>query len=156
MKFWEHLSCCVFLCVTGQTAAGASPEIATVRINNRTNYLLTPSATFCRCLHLSLRSTVFGLLGDVLSTPLFVSGDNRGPCCQVTVNAGDEDAARDALEALNVVAVKKPQLLTEGEGLDVAGKAMLALAASPALEVRVESRGGGRWMQIEGCALSRD
>lgn len=51
------------------------------------------------------------------------------------MNAGDEDASREALEALNVVAVKLPQLLTEGKGLDVAGKAMLSLAASPALEV---------------------
>lgn len=66
-------------------------------------------------------------------------GGADGPT-QVTVNAGDEDAARDALEALNVVAAKQPQLLTEGEGLDVTGKAMLSLAASPALEVRA---GGG-------------
>ena len=61
-------------------------------------------------------------------------GGGHGPT-QVTVNAGDEDAARDALEALNVIAAKQPQLLAEGEGLDVTGKAMLSLAASPALEV---------------------
>ncbi|CAN0091173.1 unnamed protein product [Laminaria digitata] len=61
--------------------------------------------------------------------------DDRVSDLQVTVNAGDEDAARDALEALNVVAAKQPQLLTEGEGLDVTGKAMLSLAASPALEL---------------------
>ena len=78
-------------------------------------------------------TTFSGVSGDALPSSLIVGG-GHGPT-QVTVNAGDEDAARDALEALNVIAAKQPQLLAEGEGLDVTGKAMLSLAASPALEV---------------------
>lgn len=54
---------------------------------------------------------------------------------QATVTGGEEDAARDALEALNVVAAKQPELLLNDQGLDAVGKAMLSLAASPALEV---------------------
>lgn len=55
---------------------------------------------------------------------------------QASVQAGEEDAARDALEALNVVGAKQPELLTEGEVLEVVVKAMLALSAGPGLEVR--------------------
>lgn len=120
--------------MTSENAFDGSPPIAVAQI------IIAPIPFFpplpllplCvdACLHTSLWSTVSCLLGDVLHRPpLF------GLFCQATVNAGDEDASREALEALNVVAVKLPQLLTEGKGLDVAGKAMLSLAASPALEV---------------------
>lgn len=75
--------------------------------------------------------------------------DGRGdmglvPCtffvarAQASIHAGEEDAARDALEALNVVAAKQPELLVDGQGLEVVAKAMLALASSPALEVRFD------------------
>lgn len=101
-----------------------------------------PPSPASRCTLPSITSDVFRRLsGDAFPSSL-IAGGAHGPT-QVTVNAGDEDATRDALEALNVIAAKQPQLLTEGEGLDVTGKAMLSLAASPALEVSVGDGSGG-------------
>lgn len=61
---------------------------------------------------------------------------------QSTVNAGDEAAAGDVLEALNVIAANQPLLLLGdgsdgggGRSLEMVGTAMLTLAASSALEV---------------------
>ncbi|CAN0411049.1 unnamed protein product [Pylaiella littoralis] len=55
---------------------------------------------------------------------------------EATVNAGDEAAAGDVLEALNVVAANQPLLLLADEqSLELVGSAMLYLAASPSLEV---------------------
>lgn len=59
---------------------------------------------------------------------------------QATVSSGDEGSLRELLEALNVVVAKRPQLLLEGQGLDVVGNGVLSLAASPALEVRYKKK----------------
>ncbi|CBJ30196.1 conserved unknown protein [Ectocarpus siliculosus] len=56
---------------------------------------------------------------------------------EATVNAGDESAAGDVLEALNVIAANQPLLLLGESGdqtLEMVSTAMLTLAGSPALE----------------------
>ncbi|CAM9771934.1 unnamed protein product, partial [Ectocarpus sp. 12 AP-2014] len=56
---------------------------------------------------------------------------------EATVNAGDEAAAGDVLEALNVIAANQPLLLLGESGdqtLEMVSTAMLTLAGSPTLE----------------------
>eukprot|EP00752_Nemacystus_decipiens_P012203 g10819.t1 len=54
---------------------------------------------------------------------------------EATVNTGDESAAGDVLEAVNVIAANQPLLLLgDPRSLDMVGSAMLSLSASPTLE----------------------
>lgn len=60
----------------------------------------------------------------------------------MTVTSGDETAALDVLEALNVVAANQPLLLlADSQNLELVSTAMLSLAASPTLEVSLLREG---------------
>lgn len=72
------------------------------------------------------------------------------------MTAGDDDAARDALEALNVVAAKQPDLLLAGQGLEVVGRAMIELAANSDLEVsRLLTYGTSSILLVYGLCSER-
>eukprot|EP00903_Cladosiphon_okamuranus_P012365 g11590.t1 len=78
-------------------------------------------------------------LQDALPGPSGVAASSLVPkmmsVLEATVNSGDEGAAGDVLEALNVIAANQPLLLLgDRRSLDMVGSAMLSLAASPTLE----------------------